>query len=75
MDGIDLWAAVDAAELELQLARGELAESEIEQHSEFGSLDELRNRVAAAVVALTVAQFRWEQRASGRPGGTRYDSV
>lgn len=67
MDETDLWAAVVAAELELRIARGELAEAEIEPSSNFGALDEIRTRVAVAAVALTRAQHRWRERSSGSP--------
>ena len=67
MDEVELWAAVVVAETQLRQAQGALAESEIEPHSEFGSLDELRNQVAVAAVALARAQHRWNQRASGSP--------
>jgi hypothetical protein len=69
LDEVELWAAVVAAEQELRLAKGELAEAEIESSSEFSALDELRNRVAFAAVALTRAQYRWNRRSSGSPPG------
>ena len=67
MDEIELWAAVVAAERELRVAQGELAEAEIEPSSLFGTLDELRNQVAVMAVALARAQHRWRDRSRGSP--------
>ncbi len=67
MDEVMLWAAVLACEQELRLTQGELAEAEIEPSSAFGTLDEIRNRVAVAAVALARAEHRWREYSGGSP--------